>query len=152
MDTGSGLDGTLARGNELSVVAETAGRDGEGLRHVSVDAVDEPLGAVVEDGLAGGVDAENAAEEALVVGAKNALSSRDHVVAQTVERVGDGTRRGGLVVLAGDVVLGADAGLLVAFRVRAADSRPVAVVVDGLAGRVALVDEGALVAFHPRRG
>lgn len=77
---------------------------------------------------------------------------RDHVVAQTVERVGDGTRRGGLVVLAGDVVLGADAGLLVTFRVRTADSRPVAVVVDGLAGRVALVDEGALVAFHPRRG
>lgn len=133
-------------------MAETAGRHGEGLRHVPVDAVDEPLGAVVEDGLASGVDAENAAEEALVVGAENALSSRDHVAVQTVERVGDGTRRGGLVVLAGDVVLGTDAGLLVAFRIRAADTRPVAVVVDRLAGRVALVDEGALIAFHPRRG
>ena len=145
------MDGTLARGDELSVVAETAGRGGEGLRHVAVDAVHEPLGAFVEDGLACVVDAENAAEEALVVGTKETLSLRDHVVVQTIERVGDESGRGGLVVLAGDIVLRADARLLVAFRVGAADSRPVAVVVDGLAGRVTFVDEGALIAFHPCR-
>ena len=108
-------------------------RDEEGVRDDSVHAVDEVLGALVEDDGSLLVDAQRTAEETLVIRSHETLRQRDDGVVQTVQTIGNNLGRGNLFVLARRVVTRACRVRLIAEGVRTVDASPIAGVFDGLA-------------------